>query len=825
MSVAIVPLAYGHDRRAGDHQSIQHGRQAEELFQSALLLVDTKERESARQRMQEAVRLWMQRREPAKAARALLQIGDAYKQARNYLESFYYYKQALDVTPRSGSVSADAYNAIAQVYAELNERDLAKDYFTKAMARARSINAVSAEVPALAGLADLHHRRGERKQALERVAQARRLNRQMGDEVTEAALLHMTGQINQEEGRSEQARKAFEEALTVYRRAGNIEGQVRVLCSMTNLSLLALETQAALDQSRQAAELADVQKHSARTNADKTRARDLKWRVLFCRARAERAAGQSDLSVTSYSQAISHAEAFWLVDKISTEANTIAFRQETQELYREYVDLFVERGDVERAYRWADRAKARALRALTEGRRNTASTRQVDQTGTLRELSRSIPRIHTQLLYSQTRREREKLEKEIRNLEYALAEGRVAAEMENSRERLLWSEPATVPWVQERMSQGKSVLLEFLLGETRSFAWLITPERVSCAILKSRKEIEKAVRPYLESLTTAPNNVHLEAEIAKTKKQSAALLSVLFGSLTRQIAPGQKLIIVADGLLHYLPFETLIHNGRYLIQDHEISYNPSASMLSLWQDSGSEGRDTKKMELLAFGDPVFELGPNAGNARKHAKTGVSQMTQAVRAAQGYSLTPLPRTRDEVQDIAALSPPERRRVYLGAESTEDAVKRESLRDYRRLHFATHSLTDEEFPSRSAVVLTVDNDPQEDGLLEVGEISELDMDCELVVLSACQTGRGQLFSGEGIVGLSRAFLIAGARSVVVSLWNVTDISTSQLMKSFYQQLVAGVGNAAALRDAKLQMIGSTKEIKHPYYWAPFVMIGSP
>jgi CHAT domain-containing protein len=125
----------------------------------------------------------------------------------------------------------------------------------------------------------------------------------------------------------------------------------------------------------------------------------------------------------------------------------------------------------------------------------------------------------------------------------------------------------------------------------------------------------------------------------------------------------------------------------------------------------------------------------------------------------------------------------------------------------------------------VVLTLDDDPQEDGALEVGEISELDMDCDLVVLSACQTGRGQLFSGEGIVGLSRAFLRAGARSVVVSLWNVSDISTSQLMKSFYQQLVRGVGNAAALREAKLQMIRSAKEITHPYYWAAFVTIGKP
>jgi len=196
-----------------------------------------------------------------------------------------------------------------------------------------------------------------------------------------------------------------------------------------------------------------------------------------------------------------------------------------------------------------------------------------------------------------------------------------------------------------------------------------------------------------------------------------------------------------------------------------------------------------------------------------------------RASRGFQLTRLPRTRDEVEYIAGLFSPDRTRLYLGEDSTEDAVKRESLRRYRRLHFATHSLIDEKSPSRSAVVLTLDSDPGEDGFLEASEISELDLDCDLVVLSACQTGRGQLLSGEGVVGLTRAFLYAGARSVVVSLWSVSDISTGQLMKHFYRNLADNLGNAAALRLAKLEMSRSVTETRHPYYWAPFIAIGKP
>ncbi|MEK6406802.1 MAG: CHAT domain-containing tetratricopeptide repeat protein [Acidobacteriota bacterium] len=821
--MTLVPLAFGQGNRGGtERQSSKPGSQAEELFQSALLLVGTKDWELARQRMKEATRLWMQVREPQKAARALLQVGDCYKQARMYSESLYCYKQALEVRPLQGSVKANAYNAIARVYVELYERDLAIDYFTKAIRRARRVKNITAQALALAGLADLHHRQGEREQARALLAQARKLNRQQGNPEAGAALLHKDGQISQEDGRLERAKRAFEGALAIYRKTGNVEGQVKVLCSMTNLFLLASKEQRALEQATQAVELA--QKQPAVTSADKLRARELLWPAWLGRARAERAAGRKELAKNNYLQALSRVAGIWWLDKISTETSAIGFRQESQALYQEFVDLLVELGDFDEAYFWADTAKARALRGATEARPMMQPLRNSDQGAQLREMSQSIARLRTELLLSHLGTERRtKLQKEIRDAEYAREEKRVLAEMQNSRDRLNWSKPATVKWLQERMAQDKSVLLEFLLGETRSFAFLITPDGVSCEILPSQKEIEKAVRPYLEKLRTSPNHLQLDRELAKTREQAAALFSVLFGNLARQILPGQKLIVVPDGLLHYLPFETLIHDGHYLVEDHEISYNPSASMLSLWPASSSQTNDSKKMDLLAFGDPVFDPQSNARNFEKTVSD-VDRLTPSMHSAQGYILPPLPRTRDEVQYIANLFPPDRRREYLGEESTEDALKRESLRDYKRLHFATHSLIDEVSPSRSAVVLTLDDDPQEDGVLEVSEISELDIDCDLVVLSACQTGRGKLFSGEGIVGLSRAFLRAGARSVVVSLWNVSDIATSRLMKDFYQQLVGDVGNAAALREAKLQMIGA-KELKHPYYWASFVIIGKP
>jgi CHAT domain-containing protein len=403
-----------------------------------------------------------------------------------------------------------------------------------------------------------------------------------------------------------------------------------------------------------------------------------------------------------------------------------------------------------------------------------------------------------------------------------MQEMRVESEMAHSRERLVWSQLADAEQLQKKMAQDQMVLAEFSLGEDRSFVWLFANGDVSYAILPPRKEIEKAVKAYLDVLAVPPSLLHIEGDVAKVRVQAKSLFDTLFGSLASRIEPGRRLIIVPDGLLNYLPFEALIQKGRYLVEEHEISYNPSASMLGLWQESEGRGGSDDQMDLLAVGDPVYDLGPKPANG-KEPEGSLSHRVRQASAAHAFPLAPLPRTRDEVEYIASLFPDGRSKVLLGSEGTEAALRREPLRRYRRLHFAAHSLVDDQSPWRSAVVLTPGDG--EDGFLEASEISELDLDCELVVLSGCQTGRGQLLSGEGIVGLSRAFLYAGARSVVVSLWDVSDISTGRLMKNFYQHLTSNLGIVSALRSAKLQMLRSESETRHPYYWASFISVGKP
>jgi CHAT domain-containing protein len=223
------------------------------------------------------------------------------------------------------------------------------------------------------------------------------------------------------------------------------------------------------------------------------------------------------------------------------------------------------------------------------------------------------------------------------------------------------------------------------------------------------------------------------------------------------------------------------------------------------------------VRFVGFGDPLPAVAPAA------------TASLATAARDGSLASALPRlgrlshSRREIQGIAGLYGPGEARVYLDGEATEENVKdNKLLRSVRRIHFATHGLLDERQPELSGLVLTRSPGSREDGLLQVYEIFNLQLSADLVVLSACDTGLGTMVSGEGLVGVTRALLYAGAQSVVVSLWNVNDASTPDLMISFYRHLDQGAGEAESLRLAKLEMIRHPG-LAHPFYWAPFILIG--
>jgi len=479
---------------------------------------------------------------------------------------------------------------------------------------------------------------------------------------------------------------------------------------------------------------------------------------------------------------------------------------------------FDRQGFDRQAFDDSERQRARSfLDTLAESRAQITKGLTPEQVKRQPRLASEASRAYSALLQENSERNRKSLEQAERDLSDWLIELR---ETSPQYRQLRYPEPLESRQVQALLKGTGTALVEYSLGAEGSYAWLVTETDLAMVALPKQAEIERLVRDYRKEMATRPQG---EAAFIRHYGRSEELYRILVEPLRSRLAKVRKLVIIPDGILHYLPFETLLYrqsqaSGRhYLIEDFTMAYAPSASVLaSLMKGGPRQGSGSR--ELLAYGDPAFRHGQFANPSSAEAVRGSYE-------SRGLNLSPLPGTRDEVNGIAGLFPPAKVRKYLGSNATEESLKQEDLAVYRRIHFATHAIIDERIPSRSSIVLSLVDAGGEDGILQMNEIFNLPLDAEVVVLSACQTGLGRLVKGEGMVGLTRAFFYAGAARLVVSLWAVNDQATSEFMKSFYRHMKGGATPAESLRDAKLEMLHSdAAAYRHPYFWAPFVMVGS-
>jgi CHAT domain-containing protein len=372
--------------------------------------------------------------------------------------------------------------------------------------------------------------------------------------------------------------------------------------------------------------------------------------------------------------------------------------------------------------------------------------------------------------------------------------------------------PAGYPEICEKILTDDTAVVEFILGQSHSFAFLATRQGISLAVLPPAAEIQVLVRNYLRFLSLR------ETKTFRAHHGGQRLNDILLGAFSRQLSNGiKKIIIVPDGVLFYLPFEALVEGhaadrdtgrppaeARFLVETYEFSYAPSASaLIRLMERKRSQAEGD--MDLLA-------IGVSKPPALRNLVTG-----------RPYDLPALRHARREIEVIGQYFPEENRTVLLDDEAGENALRRLDWSAYRIIHFAVHGLFDDEDWQRSGLLLKNDRDLEEDGFFQLRDIVGLNLGSDLVVLSSCQSGKGKIESGEGLLGLANAFLAAGSRSVLVSLWSIVDQSTAEFMTSFYGSLASGLPIARALREAKTKMIHS--KYGHPFYWAPFVLVGEP
>ena len=475
----------------------------------------------------------------------------------------------------------------------------------------------------------------------------------------------------------------------------------------------------------------------------------------------------------------------------------------------------------EEIFFYIEKAKARAfLESLGEAKVNI----QAKLSPMMRKREEEISKEISSIIFDISRQPVLKSKKD--DLERKLSEAedsylRLIAEMRSEVPEianLVAPSPCTIRDIQDRILDSSSALLEYFLGGSHSYMFLITKQDIHFYELPSREIIEASVTPLLKSLTVPTKGIFI-GELAAGRIAD----EILFPIRDCGRSDINNLIIIPDGILYYLPFESLKFRSdrdssrkTYMIERAKISYAPSSSsLLFLVEKSGN--RDAEK-GILAFGHPVYNQ--MSRNSKKSNKTS-SNILRELYVSQGFNFGPLPYSKREVLSIGKYFPRDKKDIFLRHDAKEEVIKNVDLNKYQVIHFACHGFLDEKSPLRSSLVLSLDEDREEDGFLQVREIYNLRMNADLVVLSACQTGKGTIERAEGILGLPRIFFYAGAKSVITALWPIGDKSTAFFMKRFYKHLSDGADKSRALQNAKVDMVNS--KYSHPFYWAAFILHG--
>jgi CHAT domain-containing protein len=413
--------------------------------------------------------------------------------------------------------------------------------------------------------------------------------------------------------------------------------------------------------------------------------------------------------------------------------------------------------------------------------------------------------------------------------------------------------------IRHQLLDKDTALLEYALGDDRSYLWLVTQQKITSYELPPRRVIERTARQAYEHLVMrqsleASKPEEYEERLSRVKKAEERYW-IKANELSRMIlAPviydmkQSRLLIVSEGALQYLPFgalpllEVINNNGSgvkqreplvSLIEKYEVVKLPSASTLAELRKEIAGKRPAPKT-VAVIANPVFS--PDDSRISLHARESKAAKSPALpnrllpswnSDSGGNEIPALPFSESEGRDIVKLVPPGSSLLALGFSANRSLLESLHLDDYRIIHFATHGIMNEDNPELSGLILSLygpDGKRTENGFLRMHGIFNLKLNADLVVLSACQTGIGKEVKGEGLVGLTRGFMYAGASRVVASLWKVDDAATAALMRHFYRGVLQEkLSPAAALRQAQLKTMSQNQRWRSPYYWAAFVLQG--
>jgi CHAT domain-containing protein/Tfp pilus assembly protein PilF len=819
-----------------------------------------KSRRDAIARYEEAVPLWHDAGDPAAEASTLISIGRIHENLAQYQKALDSFNHALAIARASGyrQGEVDALGNMAMVYHELGDTQKAIDLNRQTLSLAHDIGDRTNEASVLGNMAliyenDLH----DGMSSLEYYKQALQIFQEVGDRRREAVTLNNIGSSYKRGKDYGAALDYYGRSLALRRETKDTQGEAASLNNIGAVYQLLGEYQKALDYLSQSYAIIHVVGY-----------RRGEALTLFSMAQSLESLGRPLEAVGRMEEGLKIIES--MRSDLVGEEDRATFFASSESFYKFYVNLLMklQQQDPSGGYSAAalqsnERAHARVLLdQLNEARVNLRQDvdpallgqerqvqQQINNTTLARRAIEKAPHTPEQLAASQ---------KEIDTLlaRYQELEAQIRASSPRyaalTRPQLLG-----VKEIQRQVLDPDTVLLEYMLGNGRSYLWLVSSHSADSFILPPRAQIEKAAQRYYDLLTARGQRVKFETPEEKSARVAQAdaelqqvaveLGRVLLAPVAQQLG-NKRLLVVGDGLLHLVPFAALpdpTNPTRPLVVGHEIVNVPSASALAELRRV-QQGRKMASKAIAVLADPVFEQedervralaatgGPRASPGPGNVKAQPDSADELTRSAKetGVSgrdgIPRLPFTRQEANAIAALVPRQEREEALDFDASRTTATSAGLGQYRYIHFATHGLLNNDHPELSGVVLSlIDRQGRvQDGFLRASEIFHLKLPAELVVLSGCRTGLGKQTKGEGMVGLTQGFMYAGAARVMVSLWDVNDLATAVLMERFYKSMLGKehLSPAGALRAAQVS-VWQDRRWQSPYYWSGFVLQGEP
>lgn len=770
-------------------------------------------------------------------------------------EALNQYERALKLFRAANNKKDEAtvFDDMGMVFAGIGDTSTAVDHFHEALKiRQNELDHRGEEVTrSNLGYVEMLKPAPNYAEALKQLEQARQFSQLSRNRRFEAYTLTRIGMVHVATRKMDQALSDYKAALEMQEQIGDIRGQAITLDKIAELYSLMAQPELALKAYEQALErwttIGDRQGEAL---------------SLYGMARVERSQDKLLEARDRIVKAIEKLES--LRTRMTSHRLRLDYFAARYDYYELEIDLRMRlyeitqsQTELELALLASERARARnLLDFLTESRANIrqgVDPQLLARERTQRhELADKLAALQTLLSRKHSDDDRISMERELQSRTRLLDQTRAEIRRRSPRYAALSQpQPLRLKELQQLLDRD-TVLLEYAIGEERSYLWLITPTQVQPFTLPGRARIEQAVDNFLESIRAQepPTSSQVDDRLAYTAKLRRAaadyskhalrLSRIVLGPVFSALK-NQRLVIVADGPLQYVPFAALpiprnarSSNTATLITRHEIVYQPSASALALIRQTS---RPPATKALAVFADPVFDstderVRNGSTGSQKEAATiqGSRELKVALRDAGDIGseggalrLVRLQYSRKEADGIVGTAQPGSFLKATDFEASRSNFLSQDFKHFRILHLATHGILNTRHPELSGLVFSLvdERGKPEDGFLRAGDVYNLDLPIEMVVLSACQTGIGRRVKGEGLIGLTRGFMHAGAARVVASLWKVDDEATAELMKRFYANMLQQkLPAATALRRAQLELMQTQRS---PYYWAGFVLQG--